>query len=211
MSDKTRVCVADDHAIVRDGLARLLGDTPDLDLVEQLATAEGIVERARRGRWDVLVLDSRMPGNEGVPTVRALCGLDGGPRVVVFTTFPEDSHALGFLHAGASAFLNKSRPLDELLTAIRLAAGGRRYITPSLADYLFELQLDPTRPPVELLTDRELEVVRLLAGGQRAKEAAAALRVSPSTVYTYVQRAKEKLGVRTTVEVVAFARDNGLL
>ena len=159
----------------------------------------------------LLVLDSRMPGNEGAATVRALRALPHAPRVVVFTTYPEDSHALAYLHAGASAFINKSRPLDDLLTAIRHAAQGRRYITPSLAEYLFELQLDPARPPSELLSAREVEVVRLLAQGKRAKEAAAELRVSASTVYTYVQRVKEKLGVRTTVEVVAFARDNGLL
>ena len=206
-----RVFIADDHAIVRTGLRRLFEDTPDIHLCGEAASVVGLTERARRERWDVVVLDSKMPGSDGPGTVRQLLALPSPPQVVVFTTYPEDSHAMGYLRAGACAFINKGRSTEELIKAVRMAAQGRRYITPTLADYLFEHQLDPHKSVEELLSDRELEVVRALAQGQRATEIAQTMSVAPSTVYTYIQRFKDKFGVRTAVEMVQFATENGIL
>jgi len=160
---------------------------------------------------NVLILDVNMPGVSGPGTVHEIVSHPGAPKVVVFTMYNEDSHAVGFLRAGASAFINKRRSSDELIRAIRKAAEGRRYITPELADFLFENQIDIQKEPARLLSAREVQVVRSLAAGQRATEIASELGLSVSTVNTFVQRTKEKLGARTVVEIVQFAQDNGLL
>lgn len=206
-----RVFIADDHDIVRSGIKRLVDEFADLTVCGEADDAFSLSELTREAAADVLVLDVNMPGVSGPGTVREIVSLPGTPKVVVFTMYNEDSHAVGFLRAGASAFINKRRSSDELIRAIRKAAEGRRYITPELAEFLFENQIDIQKEPARILSDRELQVVRGLADGQRATEIASELGVSVSTVNTFVQRTKEKLGARTVVEIVQFANDNGLL
>ena len=206
-----RVFIADDHDIVRDGLRTAISDAPDMSVVGEVADATGIRKRLTAVKPDVLVLDVNMPGCGGPEAVRDIRTGAPAPQVVVFTMYNEDRHAVGFLRAGAAAFINKRRSTRELLNAIRRAAEGRQTITSDLEDYILENQIDMQKAPQDLLSARELEVVRLLAAGLRATEIADQQGLSTSTVNTFVQRAKEKLGVRTVVEVVQFARDNGLL
>ena len=206
-----RVFIADDHEVVRDGLRRALDDRPDVAPCGEAATVDELFGRLLEARADVVVLDVHMPGSDGPDVVRQLRQGPSPPHVVVFTRYDEDSHAIAYLRAGASAFLSKRRSMNELHAAIRKASKGGRYITPTLADYLLVNQIDIERAPRDVLSDRELDVVRRLADGARATEIAAELGLSASTVNTYVQRIRTKLGVRTSVEIVDFARDNGLL
>jgi two-component system invasion response regulator UvrY len=206
-----RVFVADDHDIVRSGLQRLLAEDPEIQICGEASTGSGLVDRARRERPDVVVLDINMPGNDGTKTVRALTQLTPPPAVVIFTMYPEDSHAVAYLRSGAKAFLNKRRSIRELADAIRTVSKGRRYVTPELARYLFEHSIDVEKAASKIFSPRERQVILRLAEGGRAVDIAAETGVSASTVNTYVQRIKEKLGVRSIVEIVEFARDNALL
>ena len=206
-----RVFVADDHDIVRTGLKRLIEDLPDMTWCGEAACLDDVFDALARAPVDVVVLDVNMPGGGGPHAVDRLLGLTGAPRIVVFTMYPEDAHAVAFLRAGAAAFISKRRSSNELIEAIRTVHAGGRYLTPDLSDYLFEHQIDVAKAPAEILSERELEVVRALARGLRATEVAADFAVSTSTVNTFVQRIKAKLGVRTAIEIVEFARANGLL
>jgi DNA-binding NarL/FixJ family response regulator len=125
--------------------------------------------------------------------------------------YPEDSHAIAYFRAGARAFLNKRRSIKELADAIHMVSRGQRYVTPGISQYLFEHDIGLDKEPGLIFSPRELQVVRALAEGLRATDIADKLGVSASTINTFVQRIKEKLGVRSVVEVVDFARDNELL
>ncbi len=206
-----RIFVADDHDIVRTGLKRIFAELPDIAVCGEAASADELLAQVPAARPDVVVLDVHMPGCHGPHVIESLAALPHPPRVVVFTMYAEDGHAVPFLRSGAGAFINKRRSAAELVAAIRKVHAGGRYITPELADYLFEQQIDVHKAPHETLSQRELAVVRGLAGGKRAVEVAAELGLSASTVNTFVQRIKTKLGVRTVVEIVEFARTYGLL
>jgi two-component system, NarL family, invasion response regulator UvrY len=206
-----RVFVADDHDIVRDGLRRYIAEIPDMEVCGEGATLADALRGATGGRADVLVLDVNMPGGGGPDAVREVGACSQPPHVVVFTMFAEALYGVSFLRAGAMAFLNKQRPTRELISAIRAAAHGRRYVTSEIAEHLLRYNIDFEKPGRDLLSAREQEVVRGLADGLRATEIAASLGICPSTVHTYAQRIKEKMGVHTTVGAVQAARDEGLL
>ena len=206
-----RLFVADDHEIVRTGLRRLLDDVLDVIWCGEASTVDDLTAQLPHARPDVLVLDVNMPGSVRPALVTSLRRAHPSLRVIIFSMYAEDRHAVAYLRAGAGAYLAKTRPSKDLLAAARKVHAGGRYITPTLADYLFEHQIDLEKSPEELLSVRELEVVRALADGQRSTEVAAALGLSVSTVNTFVQRIKTKFGVRTVVEMVQTARDHGLL
>ncbi len=206
-----RVCIADDQDIVRSGLRRLLAEDPEIRVCDEASTGYGLVDRASRERWDVVVLDINLPGSNGTKMIRALADLQPAPAIVIFTMYPEDSHAVAYLRCGAKAFLNKRRSIRELATAIRTVHSGARYITPELAQYLIERDIDVEQAVGTTFSARERQVILRLAEGRRAVDIAAELCVSASTVNTHVQHIKEKLGVRSVVEIVDFARDHALL
>ncbi|NOZ00778.1 MAG: response regulator transcription factor [Deltaproteobacteria bacterium] len=206
-----RVFIVDDHEIVRTGLRRILGEIPDMTVCGEAAGAEGLIPLLEDEKPDVVILDVHMPGGNNPSLVNRIRLLIPAPGVVVFTMFHEDSHAIAYLRAGAGAYISKSRSSMDLVEAIRKVHGGGRFITPSLAEYLFENQIDINRPPAESLSAGELGVLRALADGKRATEIARETERSVSTVNTFVQRIKTKLGLRTVVEIVQYARDNGLL
>ena len=206
-----RVFVADDHEIVRLGIERLLAEQPDMTVVGHAATARGLSGTLAQIGCDVLILDINMPGCDGGRVMAKVLAVPSAPRIVVYTMYPEDVHAVRFLRAGASSYLSKERQGRELIEAIRKVHLGGRYITPELADHIFQNGIDLSLDPSQALSEREVQVVRGLAAGQRATEIAAAMGVSTSTVNTFVYRIKAKLGVRTVVEIVRFAEDNGLL
>ena len=206
-----RVFIADDHEIVRSGLRQFLSAKPGIEICGEAETAEDLPMLARREKWDVLVLDINMPGNTGHEMVRKLVWSNPDLAIVIFTMYPEDSHAVGYLRSGARAFLNKRRPIRELAEAIRIASQGRRYITQDLAEYLTEFRIDLEKTPDRMFSSREIEVIRHLAQGTSSTEIASLFGVAQSTVNTFVRRIKLKLGVNSIVEIVDFARDNHLL
>ncbi len=206
-----RVFLADDHEIVRTGLRRVLEEVPDISVCGEAESADRLLPALRAAKPDVVILDVHMPGGDNPELVRQILGLANAPKVVVFTMFHEDSHAIAYLRAGAKAFLSKDRSSLVLIEAIRKVHRGSLYITPDLAAYLLENQIDLHRPAGDSLSPSEIGVLRALADGKRAVEIAKDTGRSVSTVNTLVQRIKTKLGVRTVVECVEYARDNRLL
>ncbi len=205
-----RVFIADDHEIIREGVRRLLDQQPDLACCGEATGLDEALAALSDSPADIVVLDINMPGG-GPGAVQRLRALAKPPRVVVFTFYPEDSHALAFLRAGAGAFVSKASPMVELVNAIRSVHAYGKYRSPHLATFMAQQRLEGRTAPSDLLSDRELDVIRRLATGRRATEIATDLSVSPSTVNTYVRRIKDKLGVRTTVQIVEFVLMNGLL
>jgi DNA-binding NarL/FixJ family response regulator len=212
-----RVLVADDQQMVRAGLRLIISAEPDVEVIGEAVDGIQAVAMARRLRPDVVLMDVRMPRLDGIAATRQLTS-DGPPgtRVVVLTTFDVDSHVYDALRAGASGFLLKNAAPEELVRAIRLTASGAGLIDPAVTRRVveeFARGARPTQPPAVLgsLTDREREVLELVARGGSNAEVAAALIVSEATVKTHVARTLAKLGLRDRVQIVVFAYEHGLV
>jgi DNA-binding NarL/FixJ family response regulator len=213
-----RVLLADDQELVRVGLRTLLDSEDDLTVVGDAADGLRAVELARRLRPDVVLMDVRMPGVDGIEATRRIVGDPAlsGTRIVVLTTFEIDEYVFEALRVGASGFLIKDTKPAELVRAVRLVAAGDALLSPSVTRrVLGELASRPGRPlrphpQLELLTEREREVVALAAEGLSNEEIAGRLTISPATARTHVSRAILKLGARDRAQLVAFAYRSGL-
>jgi DNA-binding NarL/FixJ family response regulator len=217
-----RVIVADDQALVRDGLVALLEVAPDIEVVGQAEDGEQAVALARRLRSDVVVMDIRMPVMDGLAaTGQILEGGDGGeappPRVLVVTTFDLDEYVYEALAAGASGFVLKDASTDELIRAVRVVAAGEALLAPSVTRRLIaefarrRPTLRATPGALAALTPRELEVLALIAGGLSNTEIAAQLVVAEQTVKTHVGRILGKLGLRDRAQAVVIAYETRLV
>jgi len=210
-----RVVVADDQDLVRTGLVMILGAQPDLEVVGEAADGLAALELATRLRPDVLLVDIRMPGLDGVEVTRRLAGpgVADPMAVVVITTFDLDEYVLGALHAGARGFLLKDAGPELLVQAIHAAADGDALIAPNVTRRLLAAFADrtPVKPPQPLdpLTEREEEVLALVARGRTNAEIAGELYVGLSTVKTHLAALMTKLGARNRVEVAMWAYDTG--
>lgn len=208
-----RIVVADDQELVRTGLVMILGAQPGLEVVGEAADGPTALELAARLRPDVLLVDIRMPGLDGVEVTRRLAGPDVADpmAVVVITTFDLDEYVLGALRAGARGFLLKDAGPELLVQAIHAAAAGDALIAPSVTRRLLATLADhaSTAPaqPVEPLTDREEQVLALVARGRTNAEIAAELFISLSTVKTHVASLMAKIGVRNRVEIAMWAHE----
>jgi DNA-binding NarL/FixJ family response regulator len=213
-----RVVVADDQALFRAGFRVLLEPEDDLELVGEAGDGRTALEVVRRTRPDVVLMDVRMPGMDGIEATRAIAADErlAGVRVVILTTYELDDYVFDGLRAGAAGFLVKDADPAELLRAIRVVAAGDALLSPGVARRLIaDLVARPDRraaPPPELaaLTGREREVVALVALGLANDEIAGRLVVSPATVRTHVSRAMTKLGARDRAQLVVFAYQAGL-
>jgi DNA-binding NarL/FixJ family response regulator len=214
-----RVLVCDDQSIIRAGYGTIIDSQPDLEVVGQAEDGRTGVELARRLRPDVMVMDIRMPLLDGIAATRLLAGPDveDPVKVLVVTTFNFDEYVYDALRAGASGFLLKDSRPHELVAAVRTVAAGEALLAPAVTRRLIgrfgsrvragEREWDPAEP----LTDREREVLTLIASGLSNGEIADALVISHETVKTYVSRILTKLGLRDRVQVVIFAYRNGLV
>ncbi|MCX4091311.1 response regulator [Nocardia sp. alder85J] len=215
MTTPIRVLVADDHAMFRSGLRAVVDAHPDLECVADVGDGRSAVAETARLRPDVAVLDVRMPKLDGLAATTAIVAA-GGTRVLVLTTYDSEESLARALAAGASGFLLKTLPPEELVAAIRVAARGDAVIDPSMTRRLaarFAGVLAPPAPPAELaaLTTREREVLLLLAEARSNAEIAAILRVGEETVKTHVSRILSKLGVRDRIHAVVYAHQHGLV
>ena len=210
-----RVVLADDQPLVRTGLRMILGAEPDIEVVAEAADGAEAVALCAELRPDVVLMDVRMPGTDGIEATRAVTAVDDPPRVLVLTTFDLDEVVYDALRAGASGFLLKDAPEERLVTAIHVVAEGGSLFAPSVTRRLIEefASRQPVAPPAELgsLTERESEVLRLVARGMSNAEIAAALFVTENTVKTHVARMLMKLGVRDRVQAVVVAYESGLV
>lgn len=213
-----RVLIADDQALVRDGFGMILDAQDDIEVVGSAADGHEAVDRARELRPDVILMDIRMPGLDGIEATRRLSGEgDAGPRVLMLTTFDQNEYVYEAMKAGASGFLLKDVRREDLVGAVRTVAAGDAMLAPALTRRLIEDFV--RRPPpgaapagaLTGLTERELEVVRLVARGLSNAEIAGRLVVSEATVKTHVARILSKLGLRDRIQVVVMAYETGFV
>ena len=213
-----RILLADDQPLLRTGFRMVLGGEPDLDIVAEAGDGVEAVDLARRLLPDVVLMDIRMPRMDGVAATRIIVEAKLPVRVLILTTFDLDEYVVGALRAGASGFLAKDVPADDLVTAIRTVAAGEAVVAPRilkrLLDKFAESLPDPSAaPPRDLLelTDREREVLVQLARGLSNAEIAKELSVSETTVKTHVGHLLTKLGLRDRVQAVVLAYETGLV
>ncbi len=208
------VVLADDQPLVRAGLRMILETEPDLQVVGEATTGAEAVELCARARPDVVLMDVRMPVMDGIDATRQVTAVDEPPRVLVLTTFDLDEVVYEALRAGASGFLLKDAPEDRLTTAIRVVADGGSLFAPSVTRRLIEefAKRDQAPPAsVDGLTEREAEVLRLMARGLSNTEIAAELFITENTVKTHVARVLMKLGLRDRVQAVVLAYESGMV
>lgn len=203
-----RVFLADDHAIVRDGLRRHVDDEADMRVVGETHDGNEVLRRATEEEWDVLVLDLSLHGLPGIEVLKGLRSAKPSLPVLVLSMYPEDQHGPRLLRSGAAGYLSKGRSAHEVVDAIRKVAAGARYVTSEVAERL----LTATRQaPHEQLSRREHQIFLLIARGQTPSEIAITLNLGPSTVSTYIARVREKLGAKSNGELVQYAYLHGLV
>jgi DNA-binding NarL/FixJ family response regulator len=206
------VLIADDHQIVRRGLKDILADEFDQLSVGEARNGQEALEAARHQAWDIVLLDIKMPGRSGLEVLEELKQLHPKMPVVMISAFPEEDYALRAFKLGASAYVSKEGASDELLAAVRKALAGGRYLTPVLAEKLAATLAGETLlAPHESLSNRELEVLRLIAAGRTIKEVAVELSLSEKTIGTYRLRLSKKIGLSTNVELARYAIQHKLV
>ncbi|MFD8395822.1 response regulator [Streptomyces sp. NPDC059680] len=218
-----RVLLADDQALLRSAFRVLVDSEPDMEVVGEASDGAEAVRLAKERAADIVLMDIRMPGTDGLAATRLICADPAlaEVRVVILTTFEVDDYVVQALRAGASGFLGKGSEPEELLNAIRVAAGGEALLSPAatkglIARFLAQGDGDDGRDPARsdrlgVLTGREREVLVQVAGGHSNDEIAERLAVSPLTVKTHVNRAMAKLGARDRAQLVVIAYESGLV
>lgn len=212
------VAIIDDQAMVRQGFGALLDAQPDISVVGSAADGAEAVQLVQRSRPDVILMDIRMPGMNGLDATRAVLAMPGlaHPRVIMLTTFDADEYVFSALQAGASGFLLKDATADDLIAAVRVVAAGDSLLAPSItskliADYVSRPAPRKTGAVLAELTERELDVMKLVAVGKSNAEAADHLFLSEQTVKTHVSRILSKLGLRDRTQIVIAAYESGLV
>jgi two-component system invasion response regulator UvrY len=207
-----KVLIADDHPIVRQGLRQILSGISDMAVAGEAVNAQETLAQVRAGGWDVLVLDITMPDRSGFDILKELKHEQPDLPVLVLSIHAEEQFAVRVLKAGASGYLTKENAPGELIKAIRKVVGGGRYISRSLAETLaFNLDTASERPRHETLSDREFQVMQMMASGKTLAEIADELSLSAKTVSTYRTRLLEKMNLKTNAEIIRYAIENGLL
>lgn len=207
-----RLLIADDHPVVRAGLAGLLSDEPGFDVVAEASDGDEAVRLAAATHPDVVLMDLRMPRVDGVTATARIVGGEAGsppPRVLILTTYESDDQILAAIEAGASGYLLKAAPQAEIVAGIRSVAAGQSALSPQVAVRLVERMRQPE--PETVLTARELDVLRLVATGHSNKQVAVALGIGESTVKTHLLKVFDKLGVADRTRAVTLAMERGLL
>jgi DNA-binding NarL/FixJ family response regulator len=205
------IVVVDDHPIVRDGLVAVLSTQPDFEVVGEASGGPEAIQCVGASRPDVILLDLEMPDMDGVETLQRLREIDPALRVIVFTAFDTDERIVKAVRAGAQGYLLKGVPRDEIFNAIRVVHAGGALLQPVIASKLLRQVSRDAQPEPDPLTERELEVLRLMAQGQMNKEIAAALVISERTVKFHVSAILSKLGAGNRTEAVTLAAQQGLI
>jgi DNA-binding NarL/FixJ family response regulator len=207
-----RTLVADDHAIVREGIKKIVAETPDIIVADEADNGQEVIDKALRHEYDVLLLDISMPGRTGLDVLQYLKSEKPKLPVLMLSIHSEARYAIRSLRAGAFGYLTKESAPDELITAIRTISSGRRYITPTLAAVLAEyLDTDVSKPLHETLSDREYQVLRMLASGKTVTGIAEEMCLSPKTISTYRSRILQKMRMENNAELTHYAIDNRLV
>jgi len=208
----TRILIADDHAILRRGLKEILMRELEDAACGEAENAQQVLTQIQNQEWDVLILDVTMPGRSGLDVLRDLKTLRPKLPVLVLSMHPEDQYGKRILKAGAAGYMNKDTAPEELIKAIRKVRTGGRYVSSALAEKLaLALSADTERPTHEILSEREFEVLRMIASGKTVGQIAEELHLSITTISTYRARVLEKMSMATTAELMHYALQNHLV
>jgi DNA-binding NarL/FixJ family response regulator len=206
-----KILVADDHPIVRRGLEQILSEDPSLVVAGEASDGPEVMAKVRAGDYDLVLLDISMPGQDGLTVLRQLKDEKPGLAVLVMSVHPENQYAVRALKAGALGYITKDSAPQELITAIRAAVAGRKYVSSSLAQDLATQLANPgEKSPHEALSDREFSILRLIASGKAKRDIARELFLSPKTVSTYRSRLMRKMGLKTDADIIRYVLDNKL-
>jgi two-component system, NarL family, invasion response regulator UvrY len=206
-----KILVADDHPIVRQGLKQILSEYPDLTVADEAGTGKDVLVKVGKKDFDIVLLDISMPGRNGLDILKELKAKKPKLPVLVLSIYPEDQYAVRVLKLGAAGYLTKESVPEDLVAAIRKVARGRKYVSNSLAEKLAtDLEINAEKAPHENLSDREYQVMSMIASGKRLKEVAEELSLSIKTISTYRSRIMEKMNMRNNAELIRYALQNGL-
>jgi len=207
-----RILIADDHTIVREGLKQILAETPDMVVADEARNGQEVFAKVSKNEYDVVLLDISMPGRSGLEVLKQLKGEHPKLPILILSMYSEEQYAMRALRAGASGYMTKESAPDELIEAIRKVSQGRKYVSPSLAEKLaVSLELGEEKPPHEMLSDREYQVMCMIASGKTIKEIAEELSLSVKTISTYRSRILEKLNFKTNAAITHYAVQNRLV
>ncbi|TAJ17249.1 MAG: response regulator transcription factor [Rugosibacter sp.] len=212
MLNKIHVLIADDHAIVRQGLKQILSETDDLVVTGEADDGADALQLARQQPWDVFLLDVSMPNRNGIDTLKQLKKEFPRLPILILSMHPEEQYAVRALKAGAAGYLTKQSAPEQLVTAIRQVAGGKKYVSAAVAQQLIEALSDDTdKLPHERITDREYQVLVMISTGNTLTQIAENLNLGVATVSTYRARLLEKMGLKSTAEIIRYGLENGLV
>jgi DNA-binding NarL/FixJ family response regulator len=210
--DRIRVLLVDDHAIARNGVRLMLGTAGDIEVVGEAADAHQALELMRHQPFDVALVDITMPGMNGLDLLRHFRSLQPDMAVLMLSTYAEEIYAVRALKQGAAGYLTKDVPTGVLIDAVRRAAAGHKYVSPSLVDKLASLVSgDASVSGHDALSNRELEVLKLIAKGEPLVQIGERLHLSPNTVTTYRSRILDKMGMASNAELTRYALEHGLI
>jgi DNA-binding NarL/FixJ family response regulator len=207
-----KILIADDHAVVRQGLTQILAQIPEVIVAGESTTGDQTLKKMRSEPFDLVIMDISMPGRSGLELLRSVKEEFSQVPVLVLSMHPEDQYAVRMHKAGASGYLTKESAPDELVKAVRKIMSGGRYVSPTLAEILAsQMQTSFDHPTHENLSDREFQVMQMIAQGRTVKEIGEELALSVKTISTYRARALEKLDLHTNAQLIHYAIQNGLV
>lgn len=206
-----RILIADDHFVVRRGLKQILLEEFPSAIIEDVANAEDMIKKVMSDTWDVVVSDLSMPGRSGLDALQQIKNSQPNLPVLILSIHPEEHYALRVLKAGASGYLSKDTASDELVKAVKKVMLGKKYISPKVAENLADTLSSDDRDPHELLSDREFDVMKLLASGKAVSEIAEMLSLSVTTISTYRARVMGKMNLKTNPDLTKYALEHKLI
>jgi two-component system invasion response regulator UvrY len=207
-----KILIADDHTIVREGLKQIVADIPDIVVADEAKSGHEVLDKALKNDYDVLILDIMMPGINGLDVLKQIKTHTPEIPILILSMYPERQFALRFIRAGAAGYLTKESASEELIEAIRMVSSGKKYITRTLAERLAsDLETGQEKQPHERLSDREYQVMRMIASGKTVKEIAEQLFLSEYTVRTYRSRIFKKMRMKIDTELTQYAIKNNLI
>jgi DNA-binding NarL/FixJ family response regulator len=206
-----RVLIVDDHAIVRQGLRRILEEAKGIAVAGEAENGVEALKLMRGAKWDVVLLDISMPEKNGIDTLKRIMDHNREAKVLMLSMYPEDQYAVRLMKAGASGYLTKETAPEQLVAAIRTVFAGKKHISPNLAELLLlECGAQSGKTPHETLSDREYQVLRLIGSGKKVSEIAVALSLSVKTVSTYRTHILEKMRLKNNAELTYYVMQNSL-
>jgi two-component system invasion response regulator UvrY len=212
MQPSIRILIADDHEIVRAGFAQFIADQGDMKVTGEASTGDEVIALIRRDQFDVVLLDISMPHKNGIDCLRIIRQINPTLPVLMLSGYPEEHYAVNLLRSGASGYISKNAPPEELMRAIRVVARGKRYLSETAADLVSAELAHPTDKKLhETLSEREFQIFRKLAAGQSPTQIAEELHLSVKTVSTYRARVLEKMNLKTNADLTYYAIKNSLL